>query len=60
MRSTEIHGRDVRSGIHTVRGWEMLCGILDHLGWAVRKGWGAVVQEVLSYGRLQEKLWRAG
>lgn len=45
---------------HAVRGWEMVCGILDHLGRAVRKGWEAVVQEVLNYGRLQEKMWRAG
>lgn len=24
----------------------MLCGILDHLGCAVKKGWGAVAQEL--------------
>lgn len=30
---TEIHSRDVGSGIQgETSGWEMLCGILDHLG----------------------------
>lgn len=45
---------------HEVRGWEVVYGMLDHLGRAARKGWGAVVQEVLKYVCLQEKLWRAG